>query len=175
MNAPTAKSVTARIVISEPDEEALERNLQGRELTPELRNFLLNLVKTKKWTRKITLPSSHENVAVALVFTSSLKETGLEIVTELHVFFDNKIIIEEWQVVGESEKTSAIPKEAFTSMSIQRVLVEGAFVHVELFAPLPDGKGKIVAKSFDFDAEEPRFRSVPHPLLGESSCESWEK
>ena len=69
-------------------------------------------------------PSTHDNVAVALAFASSLKETGLEIVTELHVFFNNKIIVEEWQVVGESDKTSAIPKEAFTSMSIRKVSVE---------------------------------------------------
>src|SRR5208282_5224922 len=115
-------------------------HLLGRELSPELTKFLQNLVRTKKWTRKITLPSTHDDVAVALVFTSSLKESGLEIVTELHVFFNNKIIIEEWQVVGESEKTSAIPKEAFTSMSIQKVLVEDAAVHVELIVPLAGGK-----------------------------------
>lgn len=172
MNTQLEKSTTAHIVISEPDEELLAKSLRGRELSPELRKFLLNLVKTKKWTRKITLPSAHENVAVALVFASSLKESGLEIVTELHVFFNNKIIIEEWKVVGESEKTSAIPKEAFTSMSIRKVLVDNDSVHVELIAPMAGGDARIIQKSFDFAAEPARSRSVPHPLLKGTSAGS---
>ncbi len=155
LNAQLAKSTTANIVISEPDEEQLRSSLQGREVSPELRKFLLNLLKTKKWTRKITLPSTHENVAVVLVFASSLKETGLEIVTELHVFFNKKIIVEEWQVVGENEKTSAIPKEAFTSMCIQKVVVEGdSRVHVGLQVPHSPCFGrqrvKIIEKTLRF-------------------------
>jgi hypothetical protein len=165
MNAPTAKSITANIVVSEPDEDFLSKSLQGRVLSPELRKFLQNLVRTKKWTRKITLPSTHENVAVALAFTSSLKETGLEIVTELHVFFNGRIIIEEWEVVGEADKTSSIPKEAFTSMDIQKVYVEGDFVHVELTVPLSNGQSKMIEKTFDFATEEPHERSVAHPLV----------
>ena len=111
--------------MSEPDEEQLKRSLQGRELSPELATFLKNLIRTKKWTRKITLPSSHDDLAVALVSTSTLKEGGLEIVSELHVFFDGDIIVEEWQMVGEREKTSALPKEMFGSISIHKVVLEG--------------------------------------------------
>lgn len=172
MNAQLEKSTTANIVLSEPDAELLGRSLQGRELSPELRKFLLNLLKTKKWTRKITLPSTHENLAVALVFASSLKEGGLEIVTELHVFFNNRTIVEEWQVVGESDKTSAIPKEAFTSMSIRKVLVEEDSVYVELTVPIASGQIKIIEKRFDFAAGGPRSRSVPHPLIEGSSAGS---
>lgn len=172
INAPTSKSVTAHIVISEPDEELLRKSLQGRQLSPELTRFLKNLMRTKKWTRKITLPSAHDDLAVALVFASSLKETGLEIVTELHVFYNNRIIVEEWQVVGESQQTSAIPKEAFTSMSIQKVLLIEDTVHVELNVPLPGGRGTTITKSFDFAAEEPHVRSVMHPLMDGSSAGS---
>ncbi len=172
MNAQLEKSTTANITLSEPDEELLNRSLRGRQLSPELKKFLLNLLKTKKWTRKITLPSTHDDVAVALVFSSTLKESGLEIVTELHVFFNNRIIVEEWQVVGETEKTSAIPKEAFTSMSIRKVLVEEDSVEVDLIVPLSGGQSHAIRKIFDFAADEPRSRSVPHPLLPGSSAGS---
>lgn len=172
MNSQLEKSTTAHIVISEPDEEQLRRSLQGRELSPELSKFLLNLMKTKKWTRKITLPSTHENVAVALVFASTLKEGGLEIVTELHVFFNNRTIVEEWKVLGESDETSAIPKEAFTSMSIRKVVVEDDSVHVELTIPSSGGQMKVIDKRFDFGTGEPRLRTVAHPLMKGSSAGS---
>jgi len=134
-------------------------------MSPALSKFLLNLMRTKKWTRKITLPSTHDDVAVALVFTSTLKETGLEILSELHVFFSGEIIIEEWQVVGESEKTSTLPKELFSSVSIGKVHVEGEKVHVALTIPMSDGISKNIVKIFDFGLDEPRMRAVPHPLL----------
>ena len=173
MNAPTSKSITANIALSEPDEDFLTKSLQGRVLSPELRKFLQNLVRTKKWTRKITLPSTHENVAVALVFASCLKESGLEIVTELHVFFNGRIIIEEWQVVGEAvTKPRQSRREAFTSMDIQKVLVENDSVYVDLIVPLPDGQSKTIEKAFDFASDEPRVRSVAHPLMEGSSAVS---
>ncbi|HWB61785.1 MAG TPA: hypothetical protein VG733_20045 [Chthoniobacteraceae bacterium] len=153
MNAPAAKSTTTHIAISEPDEELLHASLIGRDVSPEMRKFLQNLVRTKKWTRKITLPSAHEDVAVALVFASSLKESGLEIVTELHVFFKNRILIEEWKVVGENDKTSDIPKEAFSSMSIRKVYVNHDIVHVELTVPLPGREPRLIEKCFDFGEE----------------------
>ncbi len=172
MSTQLDKSTTAHIAISEPDEELLKKSLGDRHVSPELKKFLLNLLKTKKWTRRITLPSTHDNVAVALVFAGSLKESGLEIVTELHVFFDNQVMIEEWTLVGETEKTSTIPKEAFTSMSIRKVLVLGNTVQVELTAPSAEGETRIIEKSFDFAVQGPRSRSVPHPLLRGSSAGS---
>jgi len=173
MNTQLAKSTTAHIAMSDPDEEALKKSLGQRQVSPELRKFLLNLLKTKKWTRKITLPSAHENVAVALVFASSLKESGLEIVTELHVFHNSRTIVEEWTLLGETEKTSTIPKEAFTSMSIRKVTVMGDTVDVELTAPpLAGSQARIIEKSFDFAAEEHGPRSVPHPLIRGASAGS---
>lgn len=170
MNTPVQKMNTAKIVMSEPDEDLMKTMLQGRQVTPGLAKFLRNLVKTKKWTRKITLPSDYENAAVALVFSSSLKESGLEIVTELHVFFDDKVIVEEWQVLGEKEKASNVPKEAFTSMGIRKVYVDRGEVRVELNAPLPGGDERIIEKTFDFNAGASHSRSTPHPLLQEEDA-----
>lgn len=164
---PSSKSVTRHIAISEPDETLLRASLEGRNVSPELGKFLANLLRTKKWTRKITLPSTHEDVAVALVYTSSLKEGGLEILSELHVFFAGKTIVEEWQVVGESEKTSNLPKEMFTSINIQKVMVDQGEVIVELSVPLDGGTAKVLAKRFDFSVDRPGIRAVPHPLLEE--------
>jgi len=161
---PRAKVVTQQIAISEPDEDLLKKSLQGRELSPGLTTFLENLIRTKKWAREITLPSSHDDLAVALVSTSTLKEGGLEILSELHVFFAGDIIIEEWQVVGEREQISALPKEIFSSISIHKVIVDGDKVIVELQVPMSEGT-KAILKTFDFAIDGPRSRSVLHPLF----------
>ena len=101
------KSATSKIVIFEPDAAHLMQALASRDLSPGLVDFLKSLLKTKKWARKINIPSQHDDVAAVLVFTSALKEAGLEIFSELHVFFAGKIIVEKWQVVGETENLSA--------------------------------------------------------------------
>jgi hypothetical protein len=166
--SPSAKYITKHILVSEPDEEILKQSLAGRSLSPKLVQFLRNLMRTKKWTRKITLPSSHDDVAVALVFTSALRETGLEISSELHVFLSGETIIEEWRIVGEHEETSTLPTEMFTSISIEKVYVEGGMVTVELKVPMSGGEDKTVIKTFDFNSDKPTDRTVPHPALDES-------
>ena len=159
-----SKSTTKRIVIFEPDEEHLHQALAGRDLSPALIDFLNNLLKTKKWTRKINIPSGHDDVAAVLVFTTSLKEEGLEILSELHVFFAGKIMVEKWQVVGGAERTSLLPKEAFHAININKVRVQGDQVNVEFSVPTIDGHSGTLVKTFDFSVERPEVRIVPHPL-----------
>ncbi len=159
------KSNTWRIVVLEPDPDELNRALIGRNLSPGLTAFLKNLLKTKKWTRKINIPSGHDDVAAVLVFTTSLKEGGLEIFSELHVYFGGKTIVEKWQVVGETERISLLPKEAFSAIDIEKVRVEGAQVSVEFSVPISGGNSSTLGKTFDFSVEESRVRIVPHPLL----------
>jgi hypothetical protein len=65
-----------------------------------------------------------------------------------------------------------VPKEAFTSIGIQKVLVEDDTVHVELAVPETDGGSKSVSKSFDFATKEPHIREVPHPHLEENDPNS---
>lgn len=167
---PKAKVVTQQIAISEPDEDLLKKSLKQRNLSPELKVFLENLIRTKKWAREITLPSCHEDLAVAFVSTSTLKEWGLEIVSELHVFFAGDIIVEEWQIVGEREKTSALPKEIFSSITIHKVSVDGDTVNVELQVPMSGGI-KTILKTFDFAMDGPRSRTVLHPLFEEDNSD----
>ena len=155
---------TTKIVLFEPDEEQLMNALGGRELSPALIAFLKGLLK-KKWTRKINIPSSHDDAAAVLVFTTVLKEGGLEISSELHVFFAGKIMVERWEVVGETERISLLPKEAFRAINIERVRVQGAQVNIEFSVPTSGGHSSTLLKIFDFSAEGPEFRNVPHPLL----------
>ncbi len=160
-----SKSTTSRIVIFEPDEDHLDKALIDRELSPELTVFLKTLLHRKKWARKINIPSGSSDAAAVLVFTTSLKEGGLEILSELHVFLAGKTIVEKWQVLGESERTSLLPKEVFRAINIEKVRVEGSTVKVEFTVPVPGGNSKSRIKTFDFAADEPSVREVPHPLL----------
>jgi len=159
-----AKSTTKKIVIFEPDEEQLNKALADGDLSPALVEFLNNLLKTKKWTRKINIPSGHNDVAAVLVFTTALKEEGLEILSEIHIFCAGKIMVEKWQVVGGAERISLLPKEAFHAINIDKVRVQGAQVNVEFSAPTIDGHSGTVIKTFDFSVEAPEVRLVPHPL-----------
>ena len=167
-----AKTVTQHIAVSEPDEELLKKSVQGRELSPELATFLKNLIRTKKWTRKVTLPSCHDDLAVALVSTSTLKEGGLEILSELHVFFSGATIIEEWQVVGERERIALLPKEIFRAIDISKVRVAGAQVSVEFSVPAVGAQSsETLVKTFDFSGDKPRMAIAPDPLPEEDSGE----
>lgn len=166
------KSTTARIVLFEPDDEQLTKALADRNLSAGLVAFLRNLLKTKKWTRKINVPSEHDDVAAVLVFTSALREAGFEIFSELHVFYAGKVMIEKWQVVGEAEQIAFLPKEVFHAIDVDKVRVEDGQVTVEVSAPIIGGHSGPLIKSFDFTAEEPGVRFVPHPLLEPRSIDA---
>ena len=159
------KSTTKRIVLFEPDQEQLNHAMVESDLSPGLVEFLKNLLKAKKWARKINIPSGHDDVAAVLVFTSALKEAGLEIFSELHVFFAGKTMVEKWEVVGESEQISLLPKEAFRAIDIHKVRVQGAQVNIEISVPTVRGHSGTLVKTFDFSSEGPEVRIVPHPLL----------
>ena len=164
------KKSTTKIVIFEPDEEALRNALLDREVSVELDAFLKNLLKRKKWARKINLPSGRNDVAVVLVFTTALKEAGLEIFSELHVFFAGKIIVEKWQVVGERERIALLPKEIFRAIDISKVRVAGAQVSVEFSVPAVGAQSsETLVKTFDFSGDKPRMAIAPDPLPEEDS------
>jgi hypothetical protein len=166
------KKSTTKIVIFEPDEEALRNALLDREVSVELDAFLKNLLKRKKWARKINLPSGRNDVAVVLVFTTALKEAGLEIFSELHVFFAGKIIVEKWQVVGERERIALLPKEIFRAIDISKVRVAGAQVSVEFSVPAVGAQSsETLVKTFDFSGDKSRVEIAPAPLPEEDSGE----
>lgn len=163
-----SKSSTRQILIFEPDEDQLKKHLAGRDISPELGQFLTRLMKGKKWPRKINIPSSHDNLAAAVVFSSELKKDGLEIFSELHVFFDGATIVEKWTVVNEADKISSLPKETFSSIEIEKVRLEdNHLVQVALKMALPGRTSKTVLRTFDFQSDEPNVRVVPHPFHGE--------
>jgi hypothetical protein len=160
------KSATSKIVIFEPDEEQLKRALVGRNLSPALVEFLKNLLKRKKWARRINIPSDRDDVAAVLVFAATLKEAGLEILSELHVYFAGKIVVEKWEIAGASEKIALLPKDVFRAIDISKVRVEGAEVSVEFSAPRMDRtSSETLVKIFDFSGDKPSIQIVPHPLL----------
>jgi len=159
------KPLTTRIVIFEPDVDQLKIALAGRQVSPGLAEFLKNLLKRKKWARKINIPSDHDDAAAVLVFTTQLKEGGLEIFSELHVFCAGQIMVEKWQVVGEGQQISLLPKEVFRAIDISKVRVDGPVVSVEFSVPIVGGQSRTLIKTFDFSVEDPEVRTVPHPLL----------
>ena len=91
-----------------------------------------------------------------LVFSTTLKEGGLEIFSELHVFFEGRIMVEKWQVVGETERTSLLPKEVFEVIDIRKVSVQGAEVSVEFSVPMIGGQSTIATKTSIFPSKTPR-------------------
>ena len=159
------KSTTHRIVIHEPEEEQVQEALAGRTVSPGLRKFLKNLLRANKWTRKINIPSGHEDLAAVLVFTTELKEAGLEICSELHVFFADRIMVEKWQVAGENERISQLPKEAFRAIDVQKVRASGDEVTVEFTVPFAAGQTSTLVHTFDFSSGEPAVRTIPHPFF----------
>lgn len=164
MKKPSSpKTATQTIVISDPDGEILESKLEGRSLSPELFKFLNSLVKTNKWTRKITVPSTHDDVAVVLLFTSNLKETGLEILSEIHVFFKGKTLTEKWEMLPENKLASSLQPNVFSSLDVEKVRVEGTAVHVALRLLVPTGEQKKVLKTYDFSIGEPTTHTKALP------------
>jgi len=149
------KEMTRKVVISDPNEELLEIKLQGRTLSPELSRFLKSLVKTKKWTKNITIPSTHDSVAVALLFTSSLKEAGLEILSEIHVFYCGRTYVEVWEMLPETEHPTSLPPGIFSSVDVGKVRVNGSLIYVEMLVFQSEGTKKRVLKTYDFGGEEP--------------------
>jgi hypothetical protein len=155
------KEMTRKVVISDPNEELLQTKLAGRTIAPELFRFLKNLVKTRKWTKNITVPSTHDNVAVALLFTSSLKEAGLEILSEIHVFYCGRTYVEVWEMLQETEHPTSLPPGIFSSVDVGKVRVSGTLVNVEMRVHQSDGIKNRVLKTYDFAEEEPTVRTRP--------------
>ena len=153
------KELTRKVVISDPNEELLEMKLKGRTLSPELSRFLKSLVKTRKWTKNITIPSTHDSVAVALLFTSSLKEAGLEILSEIHVFYCGRTYVEVWEMLPENEHPTSLPPKIFSSVDVGKVRVSGTLVYVEMLVNQAEGVKKRVLKTYDFSEEEATVRT----------------
>ena len=158
------KATTSRISVFEPDQQALQNALAGRDLSPELHAFLNSLLKRNKWTRKINIPSCYNNVAAVLVFTTALKNAGLEIMSELHVYLNGEVMVEQWYVRGGPNRLSLLPKEAFRAIDIEKVRVQGKRVIVEFSVPIAGRDSGTRIKTFDFAADGQRVRIVPYPL-----------
>ena len=155
------KELTRKVVIADPNEELLKLKLAGRTLAPELLRFLKTLVKTRKWTKNITIPSTHDNVAVALLFTSSLKEAGLEILSEIHVFYCGRTYVEVWEMLPESEHPSSLPPRIFSSVEVGKVRVTAPLVNVEMRVLMAGGVKKRVLKTYDFKEDPPTVQTRP--------------
>lgn len=161
----SAKSDSCRIAIFEPNQADLDEAVIGREVSGGLAGFLANLLRRKKWVRKINIPSGYDDVAAVLLFTSTLKEGGLEILSELHIYYAGKSRIEKWEVAGEWEQIGSLPKEALQAIDITRVQVEDKVVSVEFTVPSSRGQSGSHVTTFDFLEDGPEVRTVLHPLL----------
>ncbi len=114
--------------------------------------------------RIINIPSGYEDLAAALIFTTDLKEGGLEISGELHVFCEDREIIEHWEVLGEHEETSSLPQNMLRSVEIRKVSIRGNQVSVALGMQLASGGAQVAVRLFDFVEGSPGARVAPYPF-----------
>lgn len=164
-----AKSESRRIAIFEPNQADLDLAVIGRDVSPGLAKFLRDLLLRKKWVRKINIPSGYDDVAAVLLFTTVLKEGGLEILSELHIYCAGRRMIEKWEIAGERQQIRLLPKEAFQAIDITKVRVEGDVVSIEFTTPSSSGPSDLYVTVFDFADDGPEVRTVPHPLLRKKS------
>ena len=160
-----SKSDSRKIAIFEPSQECLDEATLGRDVSAGLAEFLKNLLRRRKWVRKINIPSGRDDVAAVLVWTTTLKPAGFEMLSELHVYFAGRTMIEKWEVAGESERIRSLPQESFQAIDITKVRVEGEVVTLEFTVPRPGGKSSAYVTTFDFAGGEPDVRTVVHPLF----------
>lgn len=165
----SAKAESRRIAIFEPNQADLDLAVIGRDISSGLARFLESVLRRKKWVRKINIPSGCDDVAAVLLCTTTLKEGGLEILSELHIYCAGKTMIEKWEVAGEWEQIRSLPKETFQAIDITKVRVDGEVVSVEFTVPLPAGQSRLHVSTFDFLAEGSEVRTVLHPLLRQIS------
>lgn len=161
----SAKSESRRIAIFEPNQGDLDEAVIGRDVSGGLAEFLANLLRRKKWVRKINIPSGYDDIAAVLLFTTTLKEGGLEILSELHIYWAGRTMIEKWEVAGEWEQISSLPKEAFQAIDITKVRVDGDVVSIEFTVPSATGRSGSYVTKFDFSGDGLDVRTVLHPLL----------
>jgi hypothetical protein len=76
-----------------------------------------------------------------------------------------RIIVEKWEVCGETEQTYRLPKEAFMAIEIDKVWVNGPEVSIEFRVPTSTGDTETLTRTFDFSDGAPEVRVVAHPLL----------
>jgi hypothetical protein len=161
----STKRESRRIAIFEPNQRDLDEAVIGRDVSGGLAEFLANLLRRKKWVRKINIPSNYDDVAAVLLFTTTLKKGGLEILSELHIYCDGRAMIEKWEVAGEWEQMRSMPKEAFQAIDITAVRVDADMVSVEFTVPSSKGRSGSYVTKFDFRGDGPAVRTVLHPLL----------
>lgn len=159
------KSDSRKIDIVEPSQECLDKAIIGRDVSAGLAQFLKNLLRRQKWVRKINIPSGQDDVAAVLVWTTTLKSGGFEMLSELHIYFAGRIMVEKWEVAGEMERIRSLPQESFQAIDITKVRVEGEVVTLEFTVPRPGGESSAYVTTFDFTGGEPDVRTVVHPLF----------
>ncbi|MEI9898025.1 MAG: hypothetical protein WDN28_30255 [Chthoniobacter sp.] len=160
------KSSTQRIVIFEPDEAQLKSALADRQISSGLAEFLKNLLKRKRWARKINIPSDHEDVAAVLVFTTTLKDGGVGDFQRTARLFRGPH--HGGKMAGGRRSRSGsrcCRRKPFARSISPRFRVEGAQVDVEFSVPIVGGQSRTLVKTFDFSVEDSEVRIVPHPLL----------
>lgn len=158
------KDVTARIVIEDPKLNDLENHLGGRMISPDLQAYFRKIVVLHKGgTKKINIPSTNNDVGVALLISSNLEETHLEIHDELHVFFAGRIVVIKWAIRGEDG--FCVPEKDLSPSEIKKVSVEGEQVTVTLSALRTDFSMLV---DFGLHTETSTTTiEIPHPLLNQ--------
>jgi hypothetical protein len=138
-------------------------NVLGRDVSPELGEFLNRLLHGKRWPKKVNIPSSYNDVAAVLIYSPDLQENALANFSELHVFCGGSSMVEKWEVTGHA--VSRLPRDAFGGMEIEKVRLEAErLVKVLISVPHSPQGAQIVERLFDFSGGAPRIRTIAHPM-----------
>ncbi len=152
--------MTARIVVEDPELKDLENHLAGRKICPLLLDYFRKVVAIHKGgTRKINIPSTHNDVGVALLISSSLEETYLQIHDELHVYLGGKVVVIKWKVRGE--EGFCVPEKDLRQLEIKKVSVEEEKVDVTLTSLKADFS---ILVDFKLYSEKSTTLDIEHPL-----------
>jgi len=154
------KNMTVRLVLVDTDLKNLKKLLASRELCPHLTDYLKDIIALHKGgIRKINIPSTHDNVGVIILGSSSLEETHLHMHDELHVFFDEQTVIVKWNIRGENGM--CVPPGELSSLEIKKVLVKGKEVTIILSSPKMDYSMPV---DFEIYKDKTTVLVIPHPL-----------
>lgn len=146
----------------EPEDERLRAFLGDRKVTPAMRRFLTCLLETNSGASSINIPSSHDDLAAAIVLPEPGGQRDETQTAEVHVFFEGRTAIEEWTATAQADPDAAPREKILSGLDIEKVRLIGEMtVHVIIRNTVENNQASVGV--FDFRGAEPRvhFSALP--------------
>ena len=143
-------------------DQVLECFRENPDICPYLIEYVSKLLTHHKTEIYSLYVSADKKTVGAVLFRQTIFGQGLEIVDQLHVICEGKVIIQKWSLWKRKEPV--LPKNA-----LQKLFIKGLFIDTEkviVFLALPEESIRLGSKArlFDFSRHE-SITEVEHPLL----------